>query len=228
MGNQPPVTVAGERIEGILISARGSWIDGQGSILGESGPTALRPQTYIPAKASMTFDTADLREMEHENTLTDVITHEMGHALGIGSVWEQLRLLVGKGGPNPRFKGSNAIREFHTLLAAAAPGTTLVPVENTGGEGTADSHWRESVFGNELMTGFIGTNHNPLSRMTIASLEDLGYTVNYDAAEEYNLPSALQLAMIGVGADKPHRLQCSCATMRRNVEPIVLDERALL
>ena len=36
---------------------------------------------------------------------------------------------------------------------------------------------------NELMTGFLGTGRNPLSRMTVAALQDLGYEVNYDAAE---------------------------------------------
>lgn len=33
----------------------------------------------------MQFDTADLRHMENEGTLVDVITHEMGHVLGIGT-----------------------------------------------------------------------------------------------------------------------------------------------
>jgi hypothetical protein len=29
-----------------------------------------------------------------------------------------------------------------------------VPVENSGGSGTRDAHWRESEFGNEVMTGY--------------------------------------------------------------------------
>src|SRR4051794_6205534 len=53
-------------------------------------------------------------------------------------------------------------------------GPTPVPVENTGGPGTRDSHWREAVFGNELMTGFVGPAGNPLSRTTVGSLQDLG------------------------------------------------------
>jgi hypothetical protein len=62
-----------------------------------------------------------------------------------------------------------------------------VPVEDTGGEGTADAHWREAVLDNELMTGFIGSGQNPLSRITIASLADQGYTVDPAAADDFSL-----------------------------------------
>jgi hypothetical protein len=58
-----------------------------------------------------------------------------------------------------------------------------VPVEGTGGPGTADSHWRESVFANELMTGFIGGNNNPLSKVTSRSLLDLGYAIDDATAD---------------------------------------------
>ncbi len=72
-----------------------------------------------------------------------------------------------------------------------------VPVENTGGPGTADGHWRETVFRDELLSGFIAAPGNPLSRMTAASLGDLGYQVDVDAAEPYALPDLLALAEAG-------------------------------
>ena len=56
---------------------------------------------------------------------------------------------------------------------------TPVPVENLGGPGTADGHWRESIMGGELMTGYISFIGNPLSTITVGSLSDLGYTVSY-------------------------------------------------
>ena len=52
----------------------------------------------------------------------------------------------------------------------------MIPLELTGGPGTAYSHWSEATFGNELMTGYIDTD-NTLSYMTVASLGDLGYSV---------------------------------------------------
>ena len=73
-----------------------------------------------------------------------------------------------------------------------------VPVENTGGPGTRGGHWRETVFRNELMSGFIAAAGNPLSRLTVASLQDLGYQVDLDAAEAYQLPDLLALAEEGL------------------------------
>jgi hypothetical protein len=39
------------------------------------------------------------------------------------------------------------------------------------------------------MTGFINSGTNPLSRVTIGSLRDLGYSVNYTVADPYQLPN---------------------------------------
>jgi hypothetical protein len=65
-----------------------------------------------------------------------------------------------------------------------------VPVENEGDPVTADGHWRETVFGNELMTGFVSLGPQPLSAITLASFVDQGYTVNAGGADSYTLPSA--------------------------------------
>ena len=43
----------------------------------------------------MQFDTADLATMEANGSLVDVITHEMGHVLGFGTIWTDLNLLTG-------------------------------------------------------------------------------------------------------------------------------------
>jgi hypothetical protein len=196
VGAVPSVQVDGEIIRGVLILAQGSDIDGPGKILGQAGPTRLRPASagqaaFIPAKGEMMFDTADLDDMERRGTLNDVITHEMGHVLGIGTIWTQKGFLNGAGTTNPTFIGPSAMREYGTLRGSAP---TAVPVENTGGPGTRDSHWRESVFANELMTGFVGASGNPLSRLTVGSLDDLGYGVDMSAAEPYSLPDLLRLA----------------------------------
>jgi hypothetical protein len=56
--------------------------------------------------------------------------------------------------------------------------------------GTRDSHWSENVFGSEIMTGYVGPGSNmPISRVTVGSLADIGYSVNYAAADVY-APSA--------------------------------------
>jgi hypothetical protein len=144
----------------------------------------------------MTFDTADLEEMERRGTLNDVITHEMGHVIGIGTIWSRKGLLEGAGTTNPTFIGQSAITEYNRLRGTDSD-LTPVPVENQGGIGTRDGHWREVIFVNELMSGYINQTGNPISRMTVGSLQDLGYVVDMDAAEPYNLPNLLMLAEQG-------------------------------
>ena len=36
------------------------------------------------------------------------------------------------------------------------------------------------------MTGYVNENPNPVSLLTIANLEDIGYKVNYNAADQYD------------------------------------------
>jgi Leishmanolysin len=196
VGDLPDVVVNGQVIDDVLIEASGVAIDGPGGILGQAGPTHLRPASagasaFIPAKGRMQFDTADLANMQANGTLNDVITHEMGHVLGVGTIWTTKGLLTGASGNNPTFTGTNARKEYGTLKGT---GPAAVPVENTGGPGTKNSHWRETVFRNELMTGFVAGPPNPMSRLTVASLKDLGYKVDLAKAEAYSLPNLLQLA----------------------------------
>src|ERR1041385_4500317 len=120
IGDLPSVMVDGEVIDDIVILAQGMAIDGPGTILGQAGPTRLRPASagaaaFIPAKGKMAFDTADLKQMEKDGTLGDVITHEMGHVLGIGTIWTNKGLLHGAGTSNPTFTGAAAKAEFGKL-----------------------------------------------------------------------------------------------------------------
>lgn len=207
VGNLPEVTVDGTPIDDVLIDAQGIAIDGASGVLGQAGPTRLRNDSLLPATGIMEFDIGDLAQLEASGGLLNVIVHEMGHVLGIGTLWRAKNLLSGAGSPNPLFTGMNAMREFGRLTGNSAP--VPVPVANTGGQGTRDGHWREIVFGSELMTGFLNPAFNPLSRLTIASLEDLGYAVNYAAADPYVLPSSLELAVMGIGAEPLGRWRCS-------------------
>ena len=226
VGDLPSVVVDGEVVDDVLILAQGTPIDGDGGILGQAGPTHLRPESsdaaYLPAKGIMSFDTADLKKMAQNGTLNDVITHEMGHVLGIGTIWDRKGLLKGAGTTNPTFDGKSAKREYRLLRGSGS--SRRVPLENTGGPGTADSHWRETIFRNELMSGFIAGSGNPISRVTIGSLQDIGYTVDMDAAEDYVLPDLLELAESG-------RLVAHIAPINEGVMlpniPIVLSDDSI-
>lgn len=175
------------------IAASGVAIDGPSGVLGQAGPTYVDTSTYFPVEGTMEFDAADLAAMEADGSLFNVILHEMGHVIGIGTLWNHYDLVEGRGTDDPLYTGANAMREYGALLGTGSP--TKVPAANRGGAGTADSHWREDTFGPELMSGFADMGPLPLSRLTVAALADLGYEVDYSHADPYALPGANLLAM---------------------------------
>jgi Leishmanolysin len=206
VGDLPDVVIDGEPVDDVLIIAEGKVIDGPGATLAHARITHVRPRVdepwaLLPARGEMAFDKADLERMEADGSLGDVITHEMGHILGIGGLWAAKGLLVGAGTADPTFSGPAAMAEYHKLLGASGE-PVRVPVENTGGPGTREVHWRDADFANELMTGFVNRPPNPLSRVTVASLGDLGYQVDVDAADDF------QFAEISALVDMAGRVPC--------------------
>jgi len=181
-GDLPSATYNGVTVDDILIDASGATIDGAGGILGQAGPDRLRSGSALPYHGIMQFDSADLASMQSGGSLFSVIFHEMGHVLGVGTIWQTKGLLSGAGTSNPRFTGAQATAAYNQIFGRSENG---VPVENTGGGGTRDAHWRESTFNNEIMTGWINSGSNPISRVTVASMADLGYTVNMNAADAF-------------------------------------------
>ncbi len=193
-----------ETIDDLMIVAAAVEIDGPGKVLGQAGPCRIRGQSKLPWFGTMEFDVADLEELERDGILKRVILHEMGHVLGIGSLWRTLGLLR-----NPSLPAGREV-DTHLPLPLAveafdqAGGVTYteggkVPVENKGYRpGSDDGHWRASVFGTELMTPSISPNaeSSPLSTITIQSLADLGYTVDVSLADAYRLPSAAALELL--------------------------------
>jgi hypothetical protein len=172
-----------ENVDDLLLYVDFAPIDGPGQVLGQAGPCYVRSETNLPVVGSLKLDAADLLKMEQTGTLDDVVLHEIGHVLGIGTLWPGSSLLNGAGTADPYYTGPRALNAYRSMGGVA----TGVPVENTGGEGTRDSHWRETEFGNELMTGFISAGGNPLSAMTASSLNDLGYGAVSTTASSYTL-----------------------------------------
>lgn len=165
-------------IDDVLIEIRTPALDGPGEILGSAGPCMLR-EDGLPYFGLIRLDLADLAALYQQNAMEYLVFHEMGHVLGFASLWGVgNQWLVGRGGSNPLFVGPAAMQAY-----AQQGGVGGVPVENLGPLGTRDNHWRESVFENEVMTGYLDQGTNYLSRMTIGSMADLGYQVNYAAAD---------------------------------------------
>ncbi len=188
-----------ELIDDVVIFASVDSIDGLGQVLGSAGPCLTRTTGGLTGLGTMKFDRADLENLANNGRLRDVILHEMLHVIGIGTLWSARNLLADADSATVRVTGTRATATCATELGGAAVCVGSVPAENcldlpanvACGPGTRNSHWKESTFRTELMTGYAGAT-NPLSRMTIQALADLGYVVAPSVADAYAVPTLLQ------------------------------------
>jgi hypothetical protein len=225
-----PADILNEIVDDVVIYATITPIDGPGKILGSAGPCLVRSSSRLSLVGVMEFDVADVNLLVATGRFPGVILHEMLHVIGVGTVWRDHGLIAGSGGADPRYTGPLASARCNALGGAPVCGTT-VPVENVGGPGSIESHWRESVFDNELMTSiaeFTGVP-TPFSAITIGSLEDIGYAVNYFAADPYAVPTVPQIAGRNRGAGAPGswdevRIPRFEAVPRAGVRPITVRE----
>lgn len=174
-------------IFGPTITLAAMPIDGAGGTLGSTGLSAIFSPAVIPdpfiyaAAGSITLDTADAAALEAAGLLEEVAFHEIGHALGFGTLWVANGVYVTGSG---QFTGLAATATFAAEFGE--PSLGFVPVELGGGPGTANSHWDETFafqtligglpLDNEILTGFLDPT-NFLSATTVASFFDIGYIV---------------------------------------------------
>ena len=107
---------------------------------------------------------------------------------------------------NALYIGTNALREYKLYVTnkyKVDPDSIIgIPVEENGGGGTAGGHIEEGDFGdsiryfdnnrhygldNELMTGWSESSNvkEPLSKITIGMVEDLGFSVDYSFSDDF-------------------------------------------
>lgn len=188
----------GATVDDLYICARYARDDGPGKTLAYASIDGYRSFNGLPYSAYMSFDSDDVGTFKEQGLLAQIIKHEMGHSLGIGSLWLR-RGITGSGTSCP-YLGVNANREYQ-----AVTGCARVPTELEGGSGTRCVHFGETCLGTELMTGFVNQNvKNPLSRISIATLEDLSYKVDYTKADPYDVSNVAP--------------ECRCGSLRRTAD----------
>ena len=125
--------------------------------------------------------------------------HEMLHALGFYSnFFTATGTVTGLGTTTPLFTGANAVREYNGYFGlASSAGVPLYGV--IGAAGSYGSHWDTATIGTEIMSvgwDTTSTSVRPFSRMTIGALDDIGYDVNYAAADVYTRPASPEVAQL--------------------------------
>lgn len=196
--SSPPMV--NRTVSGLVILVSVKDLGGTG-VLAESGPCLVRSSSHLPLVSIMNLNSHYLGSMSDAD-LRKTVLHEMMHALGFGTIWDLYSpsLISGAATTDSAFTGTQALAAANAQNGGPSSWTD-VPVENCVnypgypdssrcGSGTVDSHWRWSVFGTELMTGWIVNGDQALSATTIASLGDLGYTVDLAQADAYTIPGA--------------------------------------
>lgn len=185
-------------VKDLTIGFSVGYIDGASDVLGRAGPDYSVGGFAI--SGFMEFDSADLEWMSQQgNLLNEVVLHEMGHVIGIGTLWSKF---VTPSNCNAAFDAGyagvvsfNGSKAVSSLPLINAPNSlNYVPVENNYTAGTRCAHWKEDTFKNELMTGYVSNKGNPLSWTTAFALEDLGYVIDESSPlinRTYNMQTAV-------------------------------------
>ena len=180
-----------DTVDDLRLFVRAIAIDGPYNISGQGGHwMILREESHLlPKIGTIVIDTADLQRLEEEGALLGTFLHEIGHALGITEIMRQELDLL-RGNNDRYFTGPLATQAFNNAGGRNYNGVK-VPTERDG------SHWRKSVFGDELMCpSSYSSDNRPLSTVTIQSLADIGYRVDVTQADAYRVPEPASAKLV--------------------------------
>jgi len=170
------------------------YSDSTSNTIASSGPVSAKPlggKKYVTISFQLNINDYHRTKTNPltENNWIDAITHELGHALGIGVFWDH-DVVSGATSPINFFLDGTVYTQGQAAYNAITSQTrSKMPLENTGGGGTASAHWEDSFrpasaagslgvsypgLSNELMVGYIIDNMI-LSRLTLKTLVDFGY-----------------------------------------------------
>ena len=140
--------------------------------------------------------------------LRQAVLHEIGHVLGIGTIWFSKGMIRELNG-DTHFPGPKAIAAFDQAGGTDYQGAK-VPTERDG------THWRTSALSGELMSTVAP---NPvISAITLQALSDMGYSVDLSATDPYVRPSPTAAKPV---ADEELEFFCSLEGLPA---PVYLDD----
>jgi hypothetical protein len=163
---------------------------------------------HFPYEATISIDLADVKALLSDRPrFKDTVTHEIGHALGIGMLLDPAQQgLIGDLTGKPIYVGQNAAGAYAAVLKEPIGTRHPIPIDRTG----SYYHWSEKALPMEIMSkdldpprtkplrkptalgsrpnNMIGLGANVISAVSVGALKDLGYVVNTNAAEQFLVP----------------------------------------
>ena len=200
--------LASEPVDDIKVYVMIGPLDGAGNAVAMSGACYVRPGANgwagMPALGAIVLDEADVAQLESDGVLEAVVTREMARALGFGSfAWNAHGFLQNPSLPEEPDADThmNAPLVVAAFNAAGGEGYAgaKVPLENGAMEGISDVYWRASVFGDEVMTPYVTGDSQPLSRITLEALYEVGYELDVTMADPFTLAGARSARPRGIG-----------------------------
>ena len=153
-------------------------------VLGTGGPIYVR-QSYLPILGFIRF-----HKDAFIHHLKDIAVHEIAHALGFSTpIWYSLGLV--EDDVDPHFKGKAARSAFDVEGGWRYEGKKVPLAPDY-------THWRESVFGDEVMTPYLDWDNGIFSATTLHAMGDIGYRVDPSQSDAYSLPSTSKPVAIGI------------------------------
>lgn len=169
-----------ESVPGVLVHVRVPAL-GFGGILAQATACVLRPDGRT-IQGFMEFN-SDVLDRLGEDELFYTAAHELGHVLGIGTIWyrsDGLPALVSRSGTTNIFVGTQANAQFDLIDNRSVYTGPTVPLAVDRG------HWDNRVLLLELMEPFARATTR-FSRLTVGAMADMGYAVNLRSWDRYAL-----------------------------------------
>ncbi|MEQ8208873.1 MAG: PEP-CTERM sorting domain-containing protein [Lacipirellulaceae bacterium] len=219
----------GGAVDTFTVQLTGANLGGSLGNANSTGNTTSGPFT-LSTGGSMRIDFNGIDQFSNfmgVNVIDELLAHEIGHAMGIGTLWIANGVYVNNSG---QYTGEHGLRAYRRDFDSSA---TFIPVELNGGAGTRNAHWdqlmrsageagtfdpnnpfnldpRIGITDNlgrdlslELMTGALDPDYGEpfLAPFTVQSLRDIGFLVVPE-------PTSLACLLISVAL---------CASRRRRI-----------